>query len=57
MNDFNPIQDGSFEGCSQMEGGGGKKGQLLKICHTYPTMIEFAVMPSLKKTKKNVKIN
>ena len=23
MNDFNPIQDGSFEGCSQMEGGGG----------------------------------
>ena len=39
---FNPIQDGPFQGCSQMGGGGGgvQKGLLPKICYTYPTVMK-----------------
>ena len=32
MQNFDPILDGPFRGCSQM-GGGGKKAPLLKISH------------------------
>ena len=31
LKSFNPIQDGSFWGCSRI--GGGQKGLLHKICH------------------------
>ena len=51
--DFNPIQDGSFRGWSRMGDGGGKKGLLPKICHTYATKIKLGtVIPYQKKTKK-----
>ena len=35
---LNPIQDAIF--C----GGGGQKGSLPKICHTYPTMIKLGTI-------------
>ena len=41
---INPIQDGSFRGCSRMgEGGGGgaKSAPLSKIYHTYPTTMKL----------------
>ena len=41
---FNPIQDGLSWGCSQM--GVGKKAALLKICHTYPTMMKIGTVIS-----------
>ena len=48
---LNPIQDGLFRGCSRM--GGDKKAPLLKICHTYSTMMKLgAVMPFLKEIQK-----
>ena len=44
---FNPIQDGLFRGCSRM------RPPLLKICHTYPTMMKLGtVIPYPKKSKK-----
>ena len=52
---FNPLQDGSFRGCSWMggRGGGGKKSPLPKICHTYPTKMKLStIIPYLKKTQK-----
>ena len=40
-------------GCSRMEGGGGAKRSLRKICHTYPTMMNLnTVIPYLKKFQK-----
>ena len=63
---LNPIQDGVFWGCSRMrgqkprlltdEGGGRQKTPLLKICHTYPTMIKLlgTVISYLKKIQKNI---
>ena len=54
--DFYSIQNGAFWAYSRMEGkGGGQKGPppLLKICHTYLTMMEFGtVTPYLKNTQK-----
>ena len=48
-----PIQDGPLWGNSWMGEGmdrWGQKGLLPKICHTYPTMIQFGtVIPCLKK--------
>ena len=44
---FNPIQDGLFRGCSRM------RPPLLKICHTYPTMMKLGtVIPYPKKIQK-----
>ena len=35
------------------EGGGGKKAPLLKICHTYPTIMKLGTfIPYLKKTQE-----
>ena len=35
-------------------GGGGQKGPVPNICHTYPTMMKLGtVIPYLKKIKKN----
>ena len=49
---FNTIQDGSFWRCSRMEGET-KRLPLLKICHTYPTMIKLdTVIPCLKKIQE-----
>ena len=48
---FNPVQDGPFWGCSQVDGGGGEANRppLPKICHTNPTMMKFdIVIPYLK---------
>ena len=48
---LNPIQDGLFWDYSWM--GGGQKGPLPKICHTYPTMMKLGtVIPYLKKIQK-----
>ena len=49
---INPIQDGLFRGCSRMMGG--LFGPpLLKICHTYSTMMKLGrVIPYRKKVKK-----
>ena len=48
--EFNPIQVGVFGNTPWWEVG--KKGPLLKICHTYLTMIKLGtVMPYLKKTQ------
>ena len=48
---FNPIQDGPFRGCSQMEGEGDKK------THINPTIIKLGtVIPCPKKIKKVKKI-
>ena len=48
---FNPIQDGLSWGCSQM--GVGKRAPLLKIRHTYPTMMKIGtVIPYLIKIQK-----
>ena len=53
---FNPIQDESFRGCSQMKEGGRAKSPpppLSKICHTYSTLMKLAtVIPYLKKIQK-----
>ena len=44
------MQDGHLWGGSQM---GGKKGLLLKICCTYPTMMKLGtVIPYSKKIQK-----
>ena len=50
--DFNPIQDGLFQGCSRM--GVGKKAPLHpKICYTYSTMMRLGiVIPYPKKIQK-----
>ena len=46
---FNPIQDGLFGGCSRMEGeGGGFLAHLLKIRHTYPTIMKLGTERSKK---------
>ena len=48
---INPIQDGPFRDCSWI--GGGQKGPLPKICHTYPAMMKLGtVIPYLKKIQK-----
>ena len=48
---FNPIQDGLFRGCSRM--GGTFSAPLLKIRHTYPTMIKLGtVIPYLMNIQK-----
>ena len=49
---INPIQDGLFRGCSRMMGG--LFGPpLLKICHTYSTMMKLGrVIPYPRKTQK-----
>ena len=42
---------GAFPGL--MDGGGGKKAPLPKICHTYPTMMKLGtVIPYPKKIQK-----
>ena len=47
---FNPIQDGPFQGCSRI---GGKKAPLPKICQAYPTIMKLGtVIPYLKKIQK-----
>ena len=49
--EFNPIQYGSFQGCSKI--GGSKKAPLPKICHTYPTMVKIGTVISyLQKIQK-----
>ena len=49
---FNHIQDGLFRGCSRI-GGGGQKGPLPKIFHTYPTMMKLGtVIPYPKNIQK-----
>ena len=49
---FNPVQDGPFQGCSRM-GGGGQKRPQPKICHTYPAHMKLGtVIPYLKKTQQ-----
>ena len=46
---FNPILDGLFGGCWQMEEGGDKKASLPKICRTYLTTMKLGtVIPYLK---------
>ena len=48
----NPIQDGSFRGCSRMVGAA-KRFPLPKICHRYPKIMKLGtVVPYLKKIKK-----
>ena len=48
---LNPIQDGSFWGCSEMWGEV-QKGTLPKICYTYPAMIKLGtIIPELKKVQ------
>ena len=43
-NNFNPIQDGLFRGCSGIRGGGGKRPALPKICNIYPTMMKLGTV-------------
>ena len=51
LHPINPIQGGSFRGCSRMDGG--KKTPLFKICHTYPTMMKLGTLiPYLKMIQK-----
>ena len=51
---INPIQDGPFRGYSRM--GGGQKGRLSKICHTYlTTMMKLGTVPYLKKIQQTYK--
>ena len=48
---INPAQIGLLG--AALGWGGGQKGPLPKICHTYPTMIELVtVIPCLKKILK-----
>ena len=48
---FNPIQDGLFRGWSRMRER--QKGPLLKICHTYPSLMKLGTVTLyLKKTPK-----
>ena len=52
---LNPIQDGSFPGCSwiRVEGGVAKRLRLQKMCHIYLTMMKLgSVIPCLKKIQK-----
>ena len=52
IRNINPIQDGSFQGCSRM-GGQTKMSPLPKICHTHPTMMNLGtVIPYLKTIDK-----
>ena len=39
---FNPIQDGSFWGCSRM--GRARMSPVPKTCHTYPTMMTLGIV-------------
>ena len=49
---LNPIQDGSFWGCSRMGGRGGKKVTLPKVCDTYPILKKLGkVIGCLEKTQ------
>ena len=44
---LNPIQDGPFQGTHGWGGEPfGKKAPLIKICHTYPTMMKFGTLTS-----------
>ena len=49
---INPIQYGHFQGRSRM--GGGQKGPLSKICHTYPTMMKLGSYNLAKEDSKNI---
>ena len=53
---FNPIQDGTFWGCSRM--GSNKKCPLPKSCHKHPTMMKLVkVIPNMpKENPGNTKI-
>ena len=53
---FNPIQDGLFQGCSQMRWGGAFWPLLPKFHHTYPAMMKLGtVIPYLRKIQKMYK--
>ena len=55
MNFLNPIQDGHFQGCSQVGREGQKDPPLHKICHIYPTTMKLGtVIPYLKEIKKTM---
>ena len=51
---LDPIQNGPFQGCSQMEWEA-KKLPLLKICHRYATMIKVGT--DLPYPRKNQEIH
>ena len=53
---LNPIQDGSFWGCSWMGGGRGGEPKKLppKICHTYPTATKLGSYTLPKEDPKNI---
>ena len=56
-NGINPIQNGLYWGCSQMEGGGGKKKPPLpKICHTFPAIVKLDSYTLPKEDPKNISI-
>ena len=42
MPSINPVQDGPFWGCSRMREA--KRPLLIKICHTYPTMMKLGTL-------------
>ena len=47
---LNPIQDGPFQGCTLMMGGG--KGGRAKICHTYLIMMKLGSCTLAKEDPK-----
>ena len=49
-NGINPIQNGLYWGCSQMEGGGGKKR------HTFPAIVKLDSYTLPKVDPKNISI-
>ena len=53
---LNPIQDGSFWGCSWMGVGRGGEPKKLppKICHTYPTATKLGSYTLPKEDPKNI---
>ena len=53
---FKRIQDGPFQGYSQMLGGGGEKVPLPKTCHTYPTMMKLGSYTLPKEDLKKILI-
>ena len=48
---FNPIQDGPFQSCSQM-GRGGLFALKSKICHTYATLMKLGTVIPYQKIQK-----
>ena len=54
LQNFNPTQDGPFQGCLRI-GGGGQKSPLFKISHIYPTMKKLDNSYALpKENPKNI---